>query len=100
MRARDDPEKFVPIGSGSLGAWMRMGLAELRNAVAHPQSNVTAGMDAGMYGVATQYEINQERHGEPLSKGNEASSIIDERIKQADMACDGRGRETPEMDRE
>lgn len=102
MRARDDPKAFVPIGTGHAGAMFRTGLAELRNAL-YPESNVAVGhAEAGIVGTATQFEVNQVRQGEPLAKVNEGSSIVDDRIKQAEAArdTDSKGRESPDMERE
>lgn len=50
------------IGEGSLSAWGRLGLKELRNAL-NPSRESVADSEIGMYGTATQGEIAQARGG-------------------------------------
>lgn len=102
--SRDGPSK--KIGDGHLAAMARLGLAELRAAAAFPESNIVQPSVPGLYGVPTQGEVAAAREpdAEAASKAQELNeeprSILNERLERAERACDGRERETRELDRE
>src|SRR5437764_4301333 len=50
------------IGEGHAGAWFRLGLKELRNAL-NPSRESVADNEIGLYGTLTQGEIAQARGG-------------------------------------
>src|SRR5207244_10921269 len=50
------------IGEGHAGAWFRLGLKELRNAL-NPSRESVADQEIGLYGTQTQGEIAQARRG-------------------------------------
>jgi hypothetical protein len=50
------------IGEGHAGAWFRLGLKELRNAL-NPSRESVADHEIGLYGTQTQGEIAQARRG-------------------------------------
>ena len=102
MGSQHNPKEFVPIGTGSGMAALRMGLTELRNTL-YPESNVAVNhVEPGMWGTATQYEVNQERLGETPAPAGEHKSVVDDRVKLVEASRDGRGRDArePELDRE
>ena len=84
---------MAKIGEGTLGAMGRLGLKELRNAF-NPSRESVADSELGMYGTATQMDINAERgsvhgHGPVTMDGMQAEA----REKQKDRDRDDRGQE-------
>ncbi len=51
------------LGEGSMNAWLRTGLHELRNAF-YPGSNVSVHPEYGMYGTKTPGEVAEDRRGD------------------------------------
>lgn len=87
------------IGAGTLSASMRLGLTELRNAV-FADSNVAARhTETGMYGTATQYEVNQERQGQTPEMSSEHHSVLEDKLRQAEQAREGREPPSKELER-
>jgi hypothetical protein len=94
-------ESTQKIGAGHASAMFRQGLAELRGAL-YPESNVAQPTVYGIYGTKTPGEVMQERQGESRDP-DEQPSILDERLKQAELQRDadkGREPEPPQQERE
>ncbi|MDB5325429.1 MAG: hypothetical protein JWM57_998 [Phycisphaerales bacterium] len=90
QRQRDAPK----IGDQTLKAMASLGLEELRNA-AYAQSNVAQhSVEPGMYGDRSYGDVSADRTEgvEP-----ERKSLLAEKIKQAEVAHDGRGQQPPEL---
>lgn len=96
-------EEHTPkIGAGHASAMFRQGLAELRAAAFHPESNVAQPTVYGIYGTRTPGEVMQEKQGESRDP-DEQPSILEERLKQAEQQRDadkGREPEPPQQERE
>lgn len=73
---------MAKIGEGTVEAMGRLGLKELRNAF-NPSKESVADSELGMYGTATQAEINQDRGND---KGKET-------LNMDDLRADSRGAE-------
>ena len=89
------------IGAGHASAMFRQGLSELRGAL-YPESNVAQPTVYGIYGTKTPGEVMQEKQGEHRDP-DESPSILDERVKQAELQRDadkGREQESPQHERE
>jgi hypothetical protein len=80
------------IGEGSLAAMGRLGLKELRNAF-NPSRESVADSELGMYGTATQTDINAERGTAP-----ERLTLEGLRTQARDNQTD-RGRDDREQER-
>ncbi|GMU39067.1 MAG: hypothetical protein EDS66_17190 [Planctomycetota bacterium] len=95
-------ESTQKIGAGHASAMFRQGLAELRAAAFHPESNVAQPTVYGIYGTKTPGEVMQERQGESRDP-DEQPSILEERLKQAEQQRDaekGREPEPPQQERD
>lgn len=95
-------ENAPKIGAGHASAMFRQGLAELRAAAFHPESNVAQPTVYGIYGTKTPGEVMQEKQGESRDP-DEQPSILEERLKQAEQQRDadrGREPERPQLERE
>jgi hypothetical protein len=67
---------MAKIGQGSFGAWMRLGLRELR-AVFFPESNVAQPSEYGIFGTLTPGEVAAGRRDAPAvpSPGRSPAAI-------------------------
>lgn len=95
-------ENAPKTGAGHASAMFRQGLAELRAAAFHPESNVAQPTVYGIYGTKTPGEVMQEKQGEARDP-DEQPSILDERMKQVEQKRDtdrGREPERPQLERE
>lgn len=93
-------ENAPKIGAGHASAMFRQGLAELRAAAFHPESNVAQPTVYGIYGTKTPGEVMQEKQGESRDP-DEQPSILDERLKQAERQVGAdREPEPPQQERE
>jgi hypothetical protein len=70
--------EWTPIGTGIVGAYWRMGLAEMRNAL-YQESPIAVHTDYGMWGMNTPSEAAAPRMGEDQSK-DDKDSVIDDRL--------------------
>lgn len=61
-------------GAGSLQAFLRQGLHELRAAI-YPDSPIAAPVESGMYGTATPYEVSRQRGAEPDRAGERLTAL-------------------------
>lgn len=92
--------------SGSLAAYGRLGIHELRNAL-YPESNVAQGhSEYGMWAQPTPSQIQQAQEKDGVApdaqKANEVppQSILGERMRDAERSAEYRERETCERDLE
>jgi hypothetical protein len=67
---------MAKFGEGHVAAMGRLGLQELRNA-ANPSRESVSGTEMGLYGTATQLEVNQDRG----NAGNAGTSMNDMRAE-------------------
>ncbi|MFN0007198.1 MAG: hypothetical protein ACKVXR_04755 [Planctomycetota bacterium] len=81
------------IGAGHASAMFRLGLAELRAAVAFSESNVVQPSPYGIYGTKTPGEVQEERKSSSKDAGDDPLSVLDSRLGQ-----DGRGGEDPNLE--
>ncbi len=101
------------IGEGAMAAYARQGLEELRAAVVMDNANIPQPTDPGMWGKATQMEVNEARNPEPADSAAPAApnfenerwegdggSILGERIQQAEATRDVSSRDDKELDKE
>jgi len=86
------------IGAGILGAYARMGVAEMRAAL-YPNSPIAQHTDYGMWGMATPSEAAAPRLGEDKDK-DDKDSVLEDRLNQIGPPRDDPGREDRGMDRE
>ena len=88
-------------GESHLGAMARLGLRELRNA-ANPSRESVADTDIGLYGSATQLEVNQERGNMGGDSEQEAVSLVDLRAKgqEIQQAEHNHGKDGPDLERQ
>lgn len=102
MNDKNNQEPTPKIGAGHLQAMGRLGLAELRAAV-FPGSEI-AQSDPGIYGSATQSEVVAQRRDEMQSPAGDRSSVIDDRLKEAERQAGAQrgapGRESPSLEKE
>jgi DNA-binding response OmpR family regulator len=89
---------MAKIGEGSLAAWGRLGLKELRNAV-NPSRESVADSELGMFGTATQREINTERGQDGGATKPLSMDDLRARVRGAEAARDERGRDDREVER-
>jgi hypothetical protein len=107
---QESPRK---VGEGAFGAYGRQGLEEFRAAFVMDGSNIVQPTDPGMWGKATQMEVNAARSPEPADSAEPAApniederwkddggSILGERLNQAEAARDVPGRDEKEIDKE
>jgi hypothetical protein len=95
---------MAKIGEGHAAGMGRLGLKELRNAV-NPSRESVADTEVGLYGTATQLEVNQDRGNMGRDSEQEAPRLTKadlkefaaEKAKQAEAAME-RGRERGEME--
>lgn len=104
-------KKKPKLGEGTLGAYARQGLAEVRGAL-YPTGNVAQPTDPGMWGNKTQGEIADERRGRTPSDSKEEDreslrekvlGKYDSRVYEEREASRGggdRGKEKPSMERD
>lgn len=85
--------------SGSLAAYGRLGIHELRNAL-YPESNVAQGhSEYGMWAAPTPGQVQQAQEKDGIApdsqKGNEVppQSILDERMRDAERSAEHRERD-------
>jgi hypothetical protein len=90
--------EFTPFGSGAIGAYWRMGLAELRN-VLYQESPIAVPTDYGMWGTATPSEAAAPRMGADQAK-DDKDSVVNERLQQIGPPRDDPGRDDRGIDRE
>jgi hypothetical protein len=65
MKGAEMAEESKPkIGAGTLGAWFRLGLRELRGAL-YPESNIAQQTEYGMFGSLTPGEVAAARRDDP-----------------------------------
>lgn len=88
------------IGSGHAAAMGRLGLSELRNAMAmSPDSNIMQQhSEYGLYGTATPGEVSDARRPEGYDNGQERGSVVEHHVEQAAVRAEV-AREQPEMER-
>jgi hypothetical protein len=91
-----DAWQDLRIGDGHLEAMGRLGLKELRNAFDPSRGQSVADQELGLYGTATQKEINADRsegeaQKEPLS--------VEKLRAEAEERSQQRGKDSPELDR-
>jgi hypothetical protein len=91
-------KEFTPFGSGSLGAYWRMGWAEMRNLL-YQESPIAVPTDYGMWGMNIPSEAAAPRMGEDQSR-QDKDSVIDERLKLIGESREDPGRDDRGMDRE
>jgi hypothetical protein len=90
----DPPRKIGDQVLRSMGA---LGLEEIRNAL-YPTSNIAQhSTEPGMWGDRTYGDVVDARN---CSAGQERRSLLAEKIKQVEMARDGRAHEPPELTQE
>ena len=88
--ARDSPK----IGDQALKAMASLGLEELRNAL-YPTSNVAQhSTEPGTPGDRSYGDVANDRTKEASPQ---RGSLLAEKIKQAEMAYEGRGHQPPEL---
>ena len=68
----ENNDSKAPLGAGSLQAFARLGLQELRGAL-YPGSNVAQPTEQGMYGTATPQEVTKEKQAEATPQKEESS---------------------------
>ncbi len=90
--------------SGSLAAYGRLGIHELRNAL-YPESNVAQGhSEYGMWAAPTPGQVQQAQEKDGVApdahKANEVPphSILGERMRDAERSAEFRERESRERD--
>lgn len=94
--AKDEQDK-PKVGAGSLGAWMRQGLRELRAAL-YPESNVAQQTEYGMYGTKTPGEIAADRRSDVRDLSDGPS--LEDRIQQMGPSRDDPERDNRDLDKE
>lgn len=83
-----DNSNAPKIGAGTASAMLRMGVTELRNVI-YPESNVAARQaEPGVWGTATQFEVNQQREADAIQPEAAKESILNERMEQASRRSD------------
>ena len=80
---------MAKFGEGSLGAFWRQGLKELR-AIIYPESNVAQETEHGMWGTLTQGEVAEARRGtvHGQERPHEDKSVLGERLREAEQRQD------------
>ena len=93
--------KWQKIGEGHVASMDRLGLKEVRNA-ANPSRESVADTDIGLYGTATQLEVNQDRGNMGRDGEQEAVSLDDLRAKgqEARQAGQTHGKDGPDLGRQ
>ena len=88
-------------GESHAGGMARLGLKELRNAV-NPSKESAADTEIGLYGTATQLEVNQERGNMLGDSEQEAVSLVDLRAKgqEIQQAEHNQGKDGPDLERQ
>jgi hypothetical protein len=86
------------IGEGHGEAWLRQGLAELRE-VFYPDSNVQAPTQLGLYGTRTPQEITEARRGQEMEAGAPASEL-EQRLERDDASTKQPEKDTRDLDRD
>lgn len=95
--SRDQPKpKFF---AGHTNAMWRQGLAELRGAL-YNESNVAQPSQPGLYGTKMPGEVMNDRLADSRDPDEQPRSVLDERLRQAELNRDGAEPELPGMDRE
>ncbi len=93
----ESPDKPSPRwGAGSLQAFFRQGLSEIRGAL-YADSNIAQPTEHGMYGTTIPSEVQRQREAEPDVSAERASSLI-ERVQR--MVGKEPAREDREPERE
>ncbi len=98
-------DKSTKIGAGHAAAMARQGLRELRAAV-YPESNVAQHPEMGVYGSLTPGEVADSRKRDSVERdsdydhGEEAGSVLAERLEQAQARGIEQGREDRSQERE
>jgi hypothetical protein len=97
----DSDERKPKIGEGHAGAMGRLGLHELR-AAAYPGSNIAQHSEYGLYGTRTPGEVAEARRGDERDLEEETSngSVLDDRMRQAEMNRDAQENRGEDRDRE
>ena len=91
--ARDTPK----IGDQTLKAMASLGLEELRNTIM-PDSNVAQqSSEPGIWGDRSYGDVSQDRNAQAAP---ETKSLLAEKMKQVELAHDGRDREPQEISRD
>lgn len=76
----ENNDSKAPFGAGSLKAFGRLGLQELRGAL-YPESNVAQPTEQGMYGSATPQEVAKDKQEEAIPQKEESS--LDRHLREA-----------------
>lgn len=74
-----DDKPQPKIGAGHASAMARLGLAELRAAVAFSESNIVQPSPYGIYGTKTPGEVQEERRSSSRDGGDDSPSMPHER---------------------
>lgn len=86
------------IGDGHAAAMFRQGLSELRGAL-YNESNVAQHPQYGLYGTPVPGEIAEARGGEVREQSAEPMSVVEDRLKTAELQPEPREPEPPAPDR-
>lgn len=92
-------EQPAKIGAGHASAMFRQGLSELRAAV-FPDSNVAQPPQYGLYGTRTPGEVAEARRADGRDNDEEPTSVLDEKLREADANRALRDREAPNIEKE
>jgi hypothetical protein len=87
------------IGAGHASAMVRQGLRELRAAM-YPGSNVAQPAEYGLYGTRTPGEVAESRRSDSLDLEEERSSVLSDRLRQAEVSHGVHGRDGKEPEKE
>lgn len=93
----DDPKP--KIGAGHASAMARLGLAELRAAVAFNDSNVVQPSPYGIYGTKTPGEVQEDREASARDANGQSPSVLNQ-IEEANRGGDCKDREPPQQELE
>lgn len=80
------------IGAGHASAMARLGLAELRAAVAYSESNIVQPSPYGIYGTKTPGEVQEERKSSSRDCGDDPPPVM-----HSHSVEDGREEKGPEL---
>jgi hypothetical protein len=88
-----DDKPQPKIGAGHASAMFRLGLAELRAAVAFSESNIIQPSPYGIYGTKTPGEVQEERQSSSQDRGDYPPPALSERRLESG---EERGRDEPD----
>jgi len=90
---------YSKVGKGHAAAMGRLGLRELRGAL-YTGSNVAQSPELGEFGTQTPGEVAEARRADDrdLEEETPRSSLVDDRLRQAERGHEDRGVESRDLD--